>query len=178
MQIESLHIGLQVLHPQYGQGKVKSIGPHTSEIQFDEGVRTVDPHTADLKPAEAHSTVEGLQVPLSQFVREIVEQTIERLGISQPGESVEGLASRWHGGKLVLHPSDPSLQTKEIPLETFFHKIVMMRNNLRVLEQKINGHGNLNDSEKIDLQQYITRTYGSMTTFNVLFRHKEESFQT
>jgi hypothetical protein len=77
---------------------------------------------------------------------------------------------------MLLQPKDPSLKPKEIPIEIFFHKIVMARDRLRVLEQNINSNKNLSDEEKINLQQYITRIYGSFTTFNVLFKNKEHWF--
>jgi len=177
MKIESLHIGLRVRHPQYGAGAVKTISETTADIQFDDGAkRTVAPESASLEPAEPQMAVSGSSVPLKQFVEQTLDAAVARLGLEKPDSAVERLGTRWHGGKLVLHPSDPALQTKEVPLETFFHKIVMMRNNLRVLEQKINSHEKLTDGEKIEMQQYITRSYGSMTTFNVLFKEKEDQF--
>ena len=86
------------------------------------------------------------------------------------------LGHRWSGGKVILKPSDPELQPKEIGIDELFHKVVMIRDRLRVLEQKINGHKTLNEREKVELQQYVTRCYGSLTTFNVLFRDKKDQF--
>ena len=86
------------------------------------------------------------------------------------------ISERWAGGTLVIHPRDQTLQPKEIPLDTFFHKIVMVRDKLRVLEQKINANTKLSEAEKVDLQQYVTKVYGTLTTFNVLFRMKEDQF--
>src|SRR5690606_10770610 len=87
------------------------------------------------------------------------------------------MANKWNSGTLILKPADESLQTKEIPIEGFFHKIVMVRDRLRLIEQKINAHKVLTDEEKIDLQQYITGIYGSLTTFNVLFRETHHQFR-
>lgn len=86
------------------------------------------------------------------------------------------LGDKWRGGKMILQPSDPSLKPKELPIEDFFHKIVMLRDRLRVMEQKINANSKMTEEEKIEMQQYITRTYGTLTTFNVLFRHTSQQF--
>jgi hypothetical protein len=177
MKIESLHIGQRVRHPEYGSGTVKSISELTADIQFDGGdKRAVAPESAGLEPLDAQAAVSGLTVPLKQFIAETLDEAVRKLGLEKPDVIVEKLGLRWHGGKVVMHPADPTLQTKEVPLEVFFHKIVMIRNNLRVLEQKINAHEKLTDGEKVEMQQYITKSYGSLTTFNVLFKDKEDQF--
>ncbi len=176
MQIEALRVGMKVRHPQYGVGVVKSIGPHSAEVRVDDELRTLAPETAGLEPAEPQAAVTALNLPLSQLIQDTVRALAHELNVEQPDAVVEGLAARWQGGRLVLHPADPGLQTKEVPVEVFFHKIVGMRNQLRVLEQKLNAHEKLSDAEKVEMQQYITRCYGSMTTFNVLFKEKEDQF--
>lgn len=177
MKIELLHIGMKVRHPAYGIGTVVAIGEHTCDIRFDDGAkRTVSPDQSAVQPAEAQAELTGLTIPLKQLVQQLVDQVLDGMGYVDPSSTDPLLGSRWKDGQMILKPRDEGLQPKELPLETFFHKIVMMRNQLRVLEQKINSHGVLTDAEKVDLQQYITRCYGSMTTFNLLFREKEDHF--
>src|SRR5436309_15522722 len=169
---------MKVRHPQYGVGTVKSLTEQTAEIVFDEAPRTIAPASSDLQPAEATATLGELQLPLADLIRDTAHAMVEALGLEQKDVLVEGLATRWQRGTMVLQPADSSLQPKEVPLETFFHKIVMIRNNLRVLEQKVNASEKLSDADKFELQQYITRCYGSMTTFNVLFKSKDDQFRS
>src|SRR5437764_701980 len=178
MNIGSLTVGMRVKHPQYGVGTVKTVSERTAEVRFDDAQRTIDPELSGITPAEPTVAVSGLETPLQQFVQEMIEAVIERMGYEKPTAVVEQLGPRWHRGRAVLHPADPTLQTKEIPLEVFFHKVVGMRNQLRVLEQKINSHPTLSDGEKIELQQYVSRCYGSLTTFNLLFKNKEDQFSS
>ncbi len=178
LEIQSLHIGMRVLHPRYGVGVVRALTEHTAEVGFDDAPRTLDPASAGLTSAEATATLSELQVPLENLIRQTAQSVVEALGLEKSDQLVEGLAARWQRGTLVLQSADSTLQPKEVPLETFFHKIVMIRNNLRVLEQKVNANDKLSDADKFDLQQYITRCYGSLTTFNVLFKNKDEQFRT
>jgi hypothetical protein len=178
MKIDTLHIGMKVRHPQYGVGTVRSLTELTAEIAFDDAPRTIAPASSDLQPAEATATLSELEMPLANLIRDTAHAVVEALGLEQKDVLVEGLASRWQRGTLVMQPSERSLQPKEVPLETFFHKIVMIRNNLRVLEQKVNASDKLSDADKFDLQQYITRCYGSLTTFNILFKNKDDQFRS
>ena len=86
------------------------------------------------------------------------------------------MLDRWKGGSLIMRPSREGQKEKELPLDDFFHKIVMVRDRLRVLEQKLNSHPGLSSADKVELHQYITRIYGSLTTFNILFADREDWF--
>ena len=104
--------------------------------------------------------------------RQVLRQVIrEELGVGDVA-----MGDRWRGGEVVLVPGKKDTQEKRVPLDAFFHKIVMLRDKLRVLEQKINGHAGLSDDEKVQMQQYVTACYGTLTTFNVLFRDRDDGF--
>jgi hypothetical protein len=176
MSTPILAVGMKITHPHHGEGIVEKVSEGSADIRFGNILRTIDPRLAEISVPEPTIKAGDAEIPLKRFVEGIVESVVDRLGVEKADANVSELGVRWHKGKVVLHPADPSLQTKEVPLEVFFHKIVMVRNQLRVLEQKINAHEKLSDGEKIEMQQYITRCYGSMTTFNVLFKEKEDQF--
>lgn len=106
-----------------------------------------------------------------EFRRVLRDVIREELGVSRVA-----LGARWEGGEIVMKPGKADTQEKRVPIESFFHKIVMMRDKLRVLEQKVNAHPKLSDEEKVQMQTYITGCYGSLTTFNVLFADKADGF--
>ena len=112
-----------------------------------------------------------LDMDLDEFRRVLRDVLREELGT---GETP--LADRFRGGQMIIKPGKEGTANKEIPIDAFFHKIVMLRDKLRVLEQKVNGAKGLADDEKVQIQQYITACYGSLTTFNVLFRDREDWF--
>ena len=165
-----LGIGSRVKHPAYGDGVVLRLHVAAYEVCFIQfGIKMVG------KDYTAWQVVEAL--PAEEAVSFTgAEQALVRILRAWAGVSLEKvpLGDRWTGGKMVLQAD--GVQPKEIPIETFFHKIVMLRDRLRVLEQNINAHKKLDDEDKVNLQQYITRCYGSMTTFNVLFKNKEDYF--
>lgn len=174
MENKSLGIGSRMRHQSYGDGVLIGISLEYFRIQFFKGgLKEVSRESKELEVVEF---VESNNASLSlEEVEGVLYDIVSRL---QPDkDETIPLGNKWTGGKLVMEPGDLSLQAKEIPIETFFHKIVMVRDRLRVLEQNINSHKVLSDEEKVHLQQYITRIYGSLTTFNVLFKSKEDHFK-
>jgi hypothetical protein len=111
---------------------------------------------------------------LVRTVRQAVQEEFDRVGHLPPAEYE--MASRWEGGEIVVKPGRPGLAEKVIPIDGLFHKVVMVRERLRVLEQKINNHPKLTDADRIELEDYITRIYGSLTTFNFLFQNRTDGF--
>lgn len=172
MDQTTLGIGTRLQHTQYGPGVIAGVKYASYLISFiHHGVKEIDKTDAQLEeiiPENVSAEIETLSDGEKSLLK------ILRLwnGIAEP----VALGDKWKGGKLLLQPADASLKPKEIPVDDFFHKIVMLRDRLRVLEQNINSSKNLSDEEKVNIQQYITRCYGSLTTFNVLFKNKEDWF--
>ena len=168
-----LGIGTRVEHPGYGDGVVINVKKQsllvtfmnhgTKEIPYDyNGFKILD----KVEPDSDLVSLWDIERTLIKVIKDYVEYP----------ETVE-LGKKWTGGKMILEPADTALAGKEIPIESLFHKIVMIRDRMRTLEQRINSNTKLEDEEKINLQQYITKVYGSLTTFNVLFKNPEDQFK-
>jgi len=166
-----LGIGSRVKHPAYGEGAIISIDVAAYQVCFMQfGLKHVG------KEYDGWEVIEAIEhtasVSFTEAEKSLAKVLKAWMGVS---ERVD-LGDKWDDGLLILQPGDTSLKSKEMPIDTFFHKIVMVRDRLRVMEQRINS-SKLTDEEKVNLQQYITRIYGSLTSFNVLFKYKEESFK-
>lgn len=167
-----LGIGSRINHPKYGKGVVTNVSAKMYWITFIEnGLETIniDDEFEVIEATEGEvDTVSFYEVEKS--LREILKKWSD---VSE----IVAIADKWKGGTMILQPKDSNLSNKEIPIDTFFHKIIMLRDRLRVMEQKINASRTLEEQDKIDLQQYITRCYGSLTTFNVLFKNNSQQFK-
>lgn len=168
----TLGIGTRLQHTQYGPGVIVGVKYATYLISFiHHGIKEIDKTDSNLDEIIAENvtaeveTVSAVERSLLKILRQWSDVT-----------EIVPLGDKWIGGIMSLQAADKTLKPKEIPIDDFFHKIVMLRDRLRVLEQNINSHKSLSDEEKVNIQQYITRCYGSLTTFNVLFKNKEQWF--
>ena len=172
MNEAGLGIGSRVRHPEFGAGVVINSKLMTYSIVFTErGKVEVSKNYNAFEVVEAAEPDTDL-VSFAEVERVFIN-IIKRYSDLQ---EVVPLGARWQGGKMVLYPGNTGLQPKEIPIDVFFNKIVMLRDRLRVMEQRINANDKLAEEEKINLQQYLTRIYGSLTTFNVLFKDTQDHF--
>ncbi len=168
----TLGVGTRLQHTQFGPGVIVGVRYAVYLVSFiHHGIKEIDkndPHLDEIIPENVTAEIETQSESEKSLLK------ILRLwgGLSE----VVPLGDKWKGGTMLLQYGDKSMKPKEVPIEAFFHKIVMARDRLRVLEQQINGHKALSDEDKVNLQQYITRIYGSFTTFNVLFKNKEQWF--
>ncbi|WP_412463864.1 hypothetical protein [Flavobacterium mekongense] len=165
-----LGIGSRINHTEFGKGVVTNVSSKEYWVTFIEGGLETIAIDSEFEVIEAAEN----EVDTVSFYD--VEQSLLSIlkkwnGLGEP----VAIGDKWKGGNLKLEPGQPGLATKDVPIDTFFHKIVMLRDRLRVMEQKINA-SKLEEIEKVELQQYITRIYGSLTTFNVLFKSQSDYF--
>lgn len=167
-----LGIGTRLQHTQFGPGVIVGLRYATYLISFiHHGIKEIDKTDEKLEEIIPENVSEEIETH-----SEIEKSLLKILRLWNGVSEVVPLGDRWKGGTMILKPGDPSLKPKDVPIDVFFHKIVMLRDRLRVLEQQINAHKVLTDEDKVNMQQYITRIYGTLTTFNVLFKNKEDWF--
>jgi len=174
--MQHLGIGSRVDHPHFGKGVVVDTALEFYIIWFksQQGTKSISKDFADLKTIEeVEAGGESGAITIADIEQALNNILDQRLHDTQ----MVPIAPKWKRGNMILKPGDTTQQSKEVPIETFFHKIVMVRDRLRVMEQKINANKVMTDDEKVDLQQYITAIYGSLTTFNVLFKETLHQFK-
>ena len=165
-----LGIGSRINHAEYGKGVVTNVSSKEYWVTFiDGGLETINLDSE-------FEVIEAAENEVDTISFYDVEQSLLSIlkkwnGLAEP----VAIGDKWKGGNMKLVPGQAGLAHKDVPIDVFFHKIVMLRDRLRVMEQKINA-SNLEEIEKVELQQYITRIYGSLTTFNVLFKSQSDYF--
>lgn len=165
-----LGIGSRINHAEYGKGVVTNVSSKEYWVTFiDGGLETIaiDSEFEVIEVAENEVDTISLY-DVEQSLLSILKKWN---GLGEP----VAIGDKWKGGNMKLVPGQAGLAHKDVPIDVFFHKIVMLRDRLRVMEQKINA-SNLEEIEKVELQQYITRIYGSLTTFNILFKSQNDHF--
>lgn len=168
----TLGIGTRLQHTQYGPGVIVGVRLATYLISFiSDGIKEIDKDDDKLEEIIPENVTIELET-----TSDVEKSLLKILRLWNGHSEIVPLGDKWRGGMMLLQPADKSQKPKEIPIDIFFHKIVMLRDRLRVMEQQINAHKLLSDEDKVNLQQYITRIYGTLTTFNVLFRNKEQNF--
>ena len=169
--MELLGVGSRVVHPSFGTGVVVRLHKRVYEICFvEKGLKMVNKDFS-------LEVIERIEPEYAESFSEAEDALMKILRVWSDVNEVVPLGDKWTGCVLVMKPGSDTLKEKEVPIDVFFHKIVMLRDRLRVLEQRINSHDKLTDEDKVNMQQYITRIYGSLTTFNVLFKHKMDYFE-
>ena len=164
--------GTRLQHTLHGPGVIVGIKYATYLISFiHHGIKEIDKNDSQLEEIMPENVTAEIETH-----SDVEKSLLKILRLWGGFSEIVPLGDRWQGGVMLLQPADKTQKAKEIPIDVFFHKIVMLRDRLRVLEQQLNAHKQLSDEEKINLQQYITRIYGSLTTFNVLFKNKEQWF--
>lgn len=167
-----LGIGTRLQHTQFGPGVIVGLRYATYLISFiHHGIKEIDKDDTKLEEIIPENVSEEIETH-----SEIEKSLLKILRLWNGVSEIVPLGDRWKGGTMILQPGDSSLKPKDVPIDVFFHKIVMLRDRLRVMEQQINAHKVLTDEDKVNMQQYITRIYGTLTTFNVLFKNKEDWF--
>ena len=165
-----LGIGSRINHAEYGKGVVTNVSSKEYWVTFiDGGLETIEIDSEFEVIEVAENEVDTISLfDVEQSLLSILKKWN---GLGEP----VAIGDKWKGGNMKLVPGQAGLAHKDVPIDVFFHKIVMLRDRLRVMEQKINA-SNLEEIEKVELQQYITRIYGSLTTFNILFKSQNDHF--
>ena len=160
-----LRIGAWIEVPHFGIGRIANHNGTRYVCSFPGvGLREVDSHEAGIREVDSPQ-----EDPIKTAVREVLDE----YGFGGVAE----LAGRWEGGEIVVRSARDGVHEHHLPVDQLFHKVVMVRDRLRVLEAKINGNKALSDTDKVELQQYITRSYGSLTSLNFLFAREANKFR-